>query len=93
MPEHCVHNMHFVSLSSFMLSLSLSLSPLSVHLRFCRDIFDAMFMAKHEAGEVVIQQGTYMYSVHNVQLHVYIHTCIYSHVLNIYAHVFQCPCV
>ena len=28
---------------------------------FFRDIFDAMFMVKHEANEVIIKQGIYCY--------------------------------
>ena len=28
-----------------------------------RDIFDAMFMVKHEADEVIIQQGMYVCTV------------------------------
>ena len=40
---------------------------------FSRDIFDAMFMVKHEADEVIIQQGTVcIYIVHPLYIHVHV---------------------
>ena len=45
---------------SYLLS-SYNVSPLTRIISFIySDIFDAMFLVKHNVGEIVIQQGTYL---------------------------------